>query len=51
MRARSVLSEFPRVHDTRVLIEQTPAEGRLVDSEDRIQLCIELVNRLGAAGL
>lgn len=51
VRARSVLSEFPRVHDTRVLIEQTPAEGRLVDSEDRIQLCIELVNRLGAAGL
>lgn len=49
-RLTSVLSQFAN-SDGIVTVAQTAAGGRSVDTEDRVQLCIRLVNELVAAGL
>ena len=49
-RLTSVLSQFAQ-SDGIVTVAQTPNGGRLVDTEDRVQLCIRLVNGLVVAGL
>jgi hypothetical protein len=49
--AMAGLGEFPGSSGNRVLIKQTPVDGALVDSEDRVQICIELVKHLHAADL
>ncbi len=46
-----VLETFTSDDQRRVLVPQGPGEGRLTDTEDRIQLCLRLVAALVAAGL
>lgn len=46
-----VLAAFSFDDDLRVLIQQDAADGRPVDSEDRVQLCVRLVRALAAEGL
>ncbi|MDT0194622.1 hypothetical protein Q9R30_04560 [Arthrobacter sp. AB6] len=45
------LTAFNSENQLRVLIQQNPEGGRLVDSEDRIQLCVRLVRSLAVEGL
>jgi hypothetical protein len=47
----SALTAFDSDDQFRVLIQQNPEGGRLVDSEDRIQLCVRLVRALADEGL
>jgi hypothetical protein len=51
MRATAALARFPGADGNRVLIEQVPVNGALVDREDRVQRCIELVHHLHQANL
>jgi hypothetical protein len=46
-----VTSAFRTDDRRRVLVEQQPTDGRPVDTEDRIQLCVTLVRALVAVGL
>ncbi len=46
-----VTSPFKTDDQMRVLVRQQPTDGRPVDAEDRIQLCVRLVRALVAAGL
>ncbi|MGY3317443.1 DUF262 domain-containing protein [Arthrobacter sp. TE12232] len=45
------LTAFDCDDHLRVLVQQTPESGRLVDSENRIQLCVRLVRALAVEGL
>ena len=45
------LAAFDSEDQLRVLVQQKPEGGRLVDSEDRIQLCVRLVRALAVEGL
>lgn len=47
----SVLANFPSVTGNRVLIDQTAVGETMVDREDRIQVCINLVRELHEAGM
>ncbi len=47
----TVLASFDFDDQLRVRVQQELSDDRLVDSEDRIQLCVRLVRALGAAGL
>jgi hypothetical protein len=47
----TALTAFSLDGQLRVPVQQEPIDDRLVDSEDRIQLCIRLARALGAAGL
>ena len=46
-----VTSAFTREGPIRVLVAQQPTDGRPVDAEDRIQLCVRLLRTLVDAGL
>lgn len=46
-----VTSTFQTDDKMRVLVRQQPTNGRPVDAEDRIQLCVRLVRALVASGL
>ena len=45
------LESFATDDRGRVLVRQSPGNGRLIDTEDRIQLSLRLVAALVAAGL
>lgn len=45
------LAAFDSDDQSQVLVKQKPEGGRLVDREDRIQLCVRLVRVLAAEGL
>lgn len=47
----AALESFARDAEGRVVVLQEPRDGRLIDAEDRVQLCIRLVQSLAAAGL
>jgi len=49
--AAAALTTFALDDQGRVLVSQRPGDGRLIDTEDRIQLCLRLVGALVAAGL
>lgn len=49
--AMSALTRFPGASDNRVLIEQSQVDGAVVDRQDRVQVCVELVRQLHHAGL
>lgn len=49
--AMAALAKFTGADGDRVLIDQAPVDGALVDREDRVQLCIKLVNHLREANL
>jgi len=47
----TALGHFARNDAGTVIVQQSPVGPRPIDTEDRIQLCIRLVNALAAAGL
>lgn len=49
--ALDAISALPRTEGHHVLVRQSSRMGRLVDVEDRVQICIRLVRALGDAGL
>lgn len=51
LKVAKALTAFDCGGHLRVLIRQTAESGRLVDSENRIQLCVRLVRALAAEGL
>lgn len=51
LRASATLAKFPGADGERVRIEQAPVNGALVDREDRVQRCIQLVQHLYQANL
>jgi hypothetical protein len=51
MRASAALATFPGADGERVHIEQAPVNGALVDREDRVRRCIQLVHHLHQANL
>lgn len=50
-KAVGALQTFDGAHENRIHIQQTDRDGVLIDSEDRIQVCIRLALALHAAGL
>ncbi len=49
--ALDAVQEFDAVNENRILIAQAARDGVLIDTEDRVQVCISLVRALHEAGL
>lgn len=50
-RALDAVQQFDSVDANQIFVDQAPRDGLLIDSEDRVQVCINLLRALHEAGL